>query len=141
MTRAFTLLEVLIAVGLLLVGLLAIVSVFIHGLKMSAQAREIGTATQVAREQMEHIGYNQRIFGFDNLPTGSYRYNGLTMDAVTGSGPAAFPPAPYPKTNLNQTDFLVVVYGDQPSTFLKSVRVEVYWHPRHFVTLETHFHP
>ena len=131
----------LLALGLLLVGILGIVAVFVGGLKLSARANQLAGATQVGRELLERVRQRQRDLGFSTLPTGTYQYNGWANDPTTGAPPNAYPPSPYPRANLNQVDYTVVVYGQQPSAFLKTVKVEVYWNQDHFVTLETRYHP
>lgn len=51
----FTLLEVLIAVGVLLIGAVGMLSLHVHGLRMEGDARRITRATAIAQDLMDQI--------------------------------------------------------------------------------------
>ena len=134
---AFSILELLLALAVLAIAILAMITVFIQGLKVSQNSSEVATATETARETLERIRWMQKTVGFTAIPNGAYAFNGWNNDPPN----AGFPPAPYPRISQNNREFVVGVYGTQPSAFLKSVRVEVYWKPDKKVVLETSFHP
>lgn len=126
--------------GLLAVAILALVAMFISGVKLSAQSRNITVATEIGRGVLEEIRAQIKVQGFSYLPTGDYSYDGRVPDAQ--AGPPYFPPAPYPGSKLNNQEYQVVVTGKEPSVDrLKQVRVDVYWTATSHISLETRFTP
>ena len=137
MRRGMSLIEVLLALGTLAVGILALVSVFIQGLKLTTLTSDVAAATEVGQEVMERIRLRQRDLGFSSIPNGTYQFSGWSGDAAVNG----FPPAPYGRVARNHGEYTVVVKGAQPSAFLKTIEVEVFWKPAKKIHLETHLHP
>ena len=107
-----SLLEVLLALGILSVALLGIMGVYTIGLKQSV-AEQSFQASEMGSELLERVGE----MGFDDLPDTDVVFDGRRGDpAVDG-----FPPAPYPTRNNLQAE----VYVDQMGPTLKSVCVKV----------------
>lgn len=115
--------------------------VFLSGVQLSAQSRDLTAATELGHQVMEQIKFNVKKGGFTYLPGGPYTFDGSVPSAQGGAAPLLFPPAPYPGMKLSNTQFTVLVTGDDISPTLKSVTVEVVWSPTSRIKLETHFHP
>ncbi len=127
--RGVTLLEIMLAVGIVAVAILALQAVFLNGLRQMAEAARITAATDVGRSFMESVkkaGYSTTAVGtFDgSVPD--------TPDAATG-----FPPPPYPKAPLNGQEFYLVVSCADYAPGLRSVRVDVHWTKQRKIRLMT----
>ncbi|MCA9792812.1 MAG: hypothetical protein KC910_13490 [Candidatus Eremiobacteraeota bacterium] len=133
--------EVVLAFGLMAVAILGLLAVFMSGLRLSSQARDVAAASELARLTLEQVKANLRTGGFAYVPAGTYRYDGALPDTPVGTAPLLFPPAPYPGTTVNGQAFTVVVSGSEMSSTLKDVQVEVSWGPTSKITLETRIHP
>lgn len=135
-----TLVEVVVAFGILAVAALALIAAFVSGMKLSAHSRDITIASEVAKQVLERTRDELRMFGFDYIPAGTYSFDGRAGDFPIGIPP--FPPGPYPTTRISDQDYFVVVTGEEPAPGrLKNVRVDVYWHGDSHVTMETKFSP
>lgn len=122
-----SLLEVLLALGILSVALLGIMGVYAIGMKQSVVAEQSFQATEMGSEILERVGE----LGFDDLPDTDVVFDGRRGDpAVSG-----FPPAPYP----TRGDLKAEVYVDQLSPTLKSVCVKVYYQSGRNVGFQTYF--
>ncbi|MBI3926356.1 MAG: hypothetical protein HY319_12515 [Armatimonadetes bacterium] len=131
-----TLLETLLAIGILAVVSLAVVAVFVGGLRLLARSSEIATATEIARDFLERT----KLTGYGALPPGTNRFDGSVPDPASASG---FPQGPYPKFPSGGREYTLVV-SSQPvpgSSSLMSVQVEVRWDEVSFVRMETYLSP
>jgi uncharacterized protein (TIGR02598 family) len=135
--RGLSLIEVLLAIGLVAVAALTMISMFLYGLEASAKSSDIAAATAVGQQIVERVRRMHKLQGFGATPTGSFVFDGRVPQPAV----ANFPPSPYPEATLNKRRYPVVVTGTQPSGFLKTMRVEVYYEPGKKITLETHIHP
>ncbi len=117
-SRALSLMEVILAIGILAVAVLALIQVFVSGLKLSARSLKVALATEVGREFMEVV----RKRGHAMVAPGTYLGDVPTPpDATTG-----FPPPPYPVATMNQRDFVLVVRAAAVTPDVVSVQVDVY---------------
>ncbi len=123
-----SLLEVVIALGLLGVALLSILAVFVSGLRLQSQAEQVTEATQLARELLEEIKASPA-----SVPN-SGQFDGRIPDPRSG----AFPPDPYPGVTTSGGEFRLVVELSEKSPELLSVTVEVWWGEGQKVTLQTY---
>lgn len=136
-----TLLEVMVAIGLLAVATLSLLTVFVGGLRMMQRSNEMAAANGVAKSTLEAIDRDFRAFGLASLDAGVYIYDGRTPDPTTATGTNTFPPAPYPSVVVGDQRYFVVVEGRPEGTRLRRVRVSVYWNDNHPLKLETLLHP
>lgn len=118
--RGFTLSEVMVAIGLLAVALLAVISLFTAALRLQAQLQERTEAASLGRELMERI---RAAPGTVPAAPRSW-YGGEMEDTPYDLGPPRFPPAPYPFHNGYSLD---VELEDAPRPGMKLVRVGVRW--------------
>ncbi|MBI3924632.1 MAG: hypothetical protein HY319_03755 [Armatimonadetes bacterium] len=128
--QGVTLMEILIAIGIVAIAILALVAVFISGTKLVAQSQEVATGTQVARAELERI----RDSGYDRVPDTDLTFDGRIPDATV----SGFPPLPYPSS---PEGYQVVVTVSQRGYYLKSVTVEAHWGSDQRVVLQTYLHP
>lgn len=134
MKRGLTVLEILVATGIVAAGILALIGLFTQGLRAVRQAGDLTQATHVGREVLEAIRQGQRLHGFAFIPAGSYQFAG-------GPPAGAFPPPPYPERTVQGRHYQIRVSGQQLSATLKSVVVEVAWSESQKIRLETCYHP
>ena len=130
----YSLLEVMVALGLLGVIALACVLTLSGSLRLTAQNREALQATQVAQQLLEKTQQG------NTLPAGSSRFDGRQS---TPSAPVAgFPPDPYPSVNIAGQNYLLEVVSEPVAGTpeLYSVMVYVYWNPDHKIQLQTFVH-
>lgn len=127
--RGLSLLEVMLALGLVSTAVLAIMSVYTMGLRQSAKAEKVVKATEMAREVLE----NTAALGFDKLPDTDRVFDGR-VDAPQLNG---FPPAPYPARDGLEAYVIV----DQLGPELRSVCVKVYFEKEHSVVFQTYYKP
>lgn len=132
----------MLALGVVTVAILALVSVFVSGVKMAAQARNIAAANELARQVLERTRFNIRKGGLAVVPAGSYTFDGRVPDPQIGVAPLEFPPLPYPGRPANKQNYSIIVSGSEITPGrLKAIRVEVRWGTTGRVALETHLHP
>lgn len=134
------------AVGLLAVAALALLTVFIGGLKMMQRSNEMAAANDVARAVLEAVKRDYHIHSDALFPSGEYKFDGRVPDDVFDDdpdvAPPAFPPQPYPSTVINNITYTALVSGRPESSRLHRVRVEVYWGvSSQPIVLETLIHP
>lgn len=129
-TKAVTLLEILIAMCLVSMAVLAILAVYTSGLKLSAKGEKMVKATEIAQSTLETI----RELGYDKIPEPQTTFSGKKGDPQTDEG---FPPAPYP----GESDYPIQVTAGIKETDLKSVTVRVFYNERNSVVLQTFFSP
>lgn len=116
----FTLAEVIISVGLLSIGLLAVIGLFTSAIKMQNQLQQRDNASRVARDLLERIC---AVPG--TVPDAPRTWIGgeLSSDPYD-AGPPAFPPAPYPFAE----GFALDVYLDNsPRDGMKYIKVVSRW--------------
>ena len=124
-----SLIEVMLALGLVATAVLAIMSVYTMGLRQSVKAEKMLKATEMSREIMERT----RELDFSKIPDTNTTFDGhLSQSAVNG-----FPPSPYPK----RTDLVAVIVVDQVAPQLKSVCVRVFYDKGQSVDFQTYFKP
>lgn len=132
--RGLTVTEVVIALGILAVAILAIVAAFLGALELNSRSLEMSVATQVGRDFLEQAKEN----GYDKVPEGTFTYQGANNDPPTADG---FPPAPYPRVQANGRDYTLLVRVSTKGATLKVVAVEVSWGKQGRVILETYLYP
>ncbi len=124
-----SLIEVMLALGLVASAVLAIMAVYTMGLRQSVKAEKMLKATEMSREIMERT----RELDFSKIPDTNTSFDGrLNQSAVNG-----FPPTPYP----TRDDFKAVVTVDQIAPQLKSVCVKVFYDKGQSVDFQTYFKP
>ncbi len=67
MDKGFTIIEVIIALGLFTVGVVVALSVFPKGLKLERESKEISVATNLAGERLEELITEN----YDDIPVGT----------------------------------------------------------------------
>ncbi len=127
--RALSLLEVLIAMGIVAVGLLTMVGVYLSGIQLMARGEQITLSSEVGRRFLEQV----KAAGFDTIPNGNSHFDGRTNDPLQGT----FPPVPYPA----EGPYRLEVLTEQPETKLKAVTVRVFYDGPSHVMLQTYFRP
>lgn len=113
--------EVLLAVGLLATAVLTVMALFSVGIKLSSQNRDSITATQLGSSLLEKL-----VSGTVPLPTAAGVFDGAVPQAPV----AGFPPAPYPKQSIDNTEYSFWV-SSEPASGVANVSlvvVEVRWH-------------
>ncbi len=128
MRRGITLLEIVLAFALIAVGFISLATVFVSGMKLVGNSRDLSAASQMANEIFERARHD----GFDNLPKADKTYDGQVPDAPDGT----FPPAPYP----TRDGYTLVVDLRVVGPRLRALRVRVFWARGNYVT-ETIIHP
>ena len=117
--RGVTLVEIILAIGVLAVAILGLATVFISGLKLVEASANLTSATNVGREFLETV----KEHGYSGTRAG-------TFDGRTPTPPDArsgFPPAPYPKTTVDQHEYTLVVRCRDYSPTIRTIEVDVYW--------------
>jgi len=128
--RGINLAEIMLAVGIVAVAMLALIGVFTSGLRLLAQSRDSQTATQLARQVLEQV----RVSG--NVP-----HNALTFDgSVPTPRVAGFPPPPYPTATVANLPFTLFVTTQPIRSDFVAVRVEVRWQQQHRIMTESCFY-
>ncbi|MBX3172571.1 MAG: prepilin-type N-terminal cleavage/methylation domain-containing protein [Candidatus Eremiobacteraeota bacterium] len=97
--RGLTLLEVLISLGLVAIALIAIVTVFLTGLRSTRVKEQTAVATDLCRQVLE------RSKGLGGLPTSTMIFDGSVPTAAVGG----FPPGPYPGTQVDGQQYVLRV--------------------------------
>lgn len=110
------------------VALLAMIGIFVGGLRLMTRGESMTASTEAARSMLESIKEG----GYPALPATDKVFDGRNNDPPV----SGFPPAPYP--TVDQKPVRVSVEEIKPG--LKSVSVEVFGQPdRPPVLLETYF--
>ena len=112
--RAFSLLEVLVAVTLVGLAIITLVGVYVGGLKLTAHSQDHTAAVDLARELLEEI----RELPWNELPAQDAAFDGRGPTARQGT----FSLAPYPARGR----YSVVVETSNRGA-LKVVKVRVRW--------------
>ena len=127
--RGLSLLEILFALVLVTVAVLAVVSVYIGGMRLSAKGERLFIASETGKAVLERI----REAGFSEIPDGTRTFDGRSNDPQLGD----FPPPPYPA----QGDYPILVETHLQEANLKSVTVRVFYDKDNSVVLQTYFTP
>ena len=112
--------------------IVALLTVFIGGLRLLSQAQDVAQAGSLARTQVERIREGSYSYGYSPV---NVTFDGRTPDATVGG----FPPPPYPGQNQGK-DYKVVVRVKTLDDKLNSIFVEVHWDNDKVQTLETIIH-
>lgn len=123
--RGFSLLEVMLTVGLLALVVVGLLVVFEGGLKLLEQAEQTETASSIARQELEQIKLGATVDGFFDGATPTPPING-------------FPPAPYPAVVRNRS-YHLVVRATSTSSRLRRIDVEVHDGARTVITMSSVF--
>jgi type II secretory pathway pseudopilin PulG len=133
-----TLLEVMLAMGIISVAFLSMILVFTNGLKLMGQSTQFTEATEVARSFLEVT----RRKGYATVTPGVYDGRPATPTPVSGTG---FPFAPYPRATANKGEYTLLVEAVQvpaPPPNVRSVKVTVFWNAnRSQTSLQTYVRP
>ena len=132
--RAVTVAEVMMALGIVAIAILALVTGFIGAIEMNARSVEMAVASQVGRDFLERVNE----FGFENVPEGTFVFTGATGDPQTAEG---FPPAPYPRVEANGQVHTLTVRVSTKGATLKVIVVEVTCGKRGRASFETYLYP
>ena len=84
-TRGFTLVEVIVALGLMAMGMLAIAPLFVNGMHGNATGQDLSVLNSLAKEQLEQILQYNFLDPRLAVPTGA------TVTLVDGSGATTTP--------------------------------------------------
>lgn len=131
---AVTVAEVIMALGIVAIAILALVSGFIGAIEMNARSVDTAVASQVGRDFLERVNE----LGYANVPDGSFVFDGAANDPQTAQG---FPPAPYPRVVANGQAHILSVRVSTKGATLKVVVVEVTAGKRGRATFETYLYP
>ena len=126
--RGFSLAEMLLALGLLSVGLLALIGVLTGGLHLMSKSEEITSATQVARSVIERI---------KDMEPAAVPENG-TFGGSNLANSSGFPPAPFPTTQSNGRTYDLTVTTTRVGPHTVSLEVTVTWEDGGKLTCETY---
>lgn len=129
---AYSLMEVILAIGLLGVALLSLVALFSSGMRLKTRLTQVTVATELARTTLERT----KSLGYAALPANGSYFDGTFFTPQTASG---FPPSPYPAQIINSREYVVHVWvvEEVGRSRLKNVIVEVAWDSDAKVTLST----
>lgn len=129
--QGLSLLELIIAIGVLSFALLTMMGVYLSGIRLSTRGEQITVATEVARRLMERVDEA----GYAYIPEANVTYDGRLghpRDAATG-----FPPPPYP----SEENYRLVVLTEKFDDHVKAVTTAVYYDDTSHVLLQTYFRP
>lgn len=145
-SQALTLLEAIIAIGLLALATLSLLTVIVGGMKLMQRSNEMAAANDVAKSTLEAIKRNYRLNNNAALPAGVYLFDGrLNQESLKAIDEddleADFPPQPYPFAVVGGRQYYLVVEGNDEGSRLKRVKVSVYWDDDTPLVLETYLHP
>ena len=139
-SQALSLLEVMLAFGVLSVALLGVIALFTNGLRLMSHSKQLTAATEVGRQVLESV----KTAGYSSIPGTDIVFDGrgATPDPQI-LGPPDFPPRPYPTEVVDGGNYEVVVRVTTPpaSPTLRAVEVEVYYARGGSSVLQTLFHP
>ena len=131
-TKGVFLLEIIIALGVVVVAILGLMAAFTAGLKMMNESEKISAATEIGRSFVEQV----KTPGYDKTTVGTYDgWIGEPADGTTG-----FPPAPYPQVKKQDQDYWLEVECAQVSPVVRMLSVDVHWDSQGKVTLKTLIH-
>ena len=133
--------EVMVSIGMLAVAALSLLTVFIGGLKLMQRSNETAAANDVAKSVLEAVKRDTDFHGLAVVPAGAASFDGRVPDPKDITGPAPFPPDPYPATTVNDTDYTVLVESSDDGSRVKRVKVSVFWNDNPPLILETLIHP
>jgi len=122
-TRGFTLIEVMIAMVILAVGLLALMAMQIVSIKANAFSSEMTYSTMLAQQQLETL---------ENLP--------FSDPDLTGTTPPASPTLhtlPLPIMDGKGGSYTVNWYVENTTTDMKTITLDVVWQSRRLDTATT----
>lgn len=126
--QAFSLLEILVVMTVIVIALLAMVGVFIRGNQLAKNGEQITLATEVGMIVLEQ----SKQVSFDLVP------DAATFSSVTGDpAVAGFPPLPYEPNSAPA----MTVTTSLISPTMKSIVVSVDHGRGHSITLETYVRP
>lgn len=111
--KAMTLAEILLAVGLLAVAILALVALNTGGLRLMSSGRQHLAATDLAERVLD----GARELGYSRIP--------VPKSFPPDANSEGFPPAPYPGQQIDGYDYQISVKTQQVKNHLKSVEVKV----------------
>lgn len=132
LNRGLSLIEVILALGLLPVLVLSLFFLFTRGLKLQRQADDLTRASEVGRRMLEAT----RTFPYANIPVNT-SFDGRNGQPRDANG---FPPVPYPAYSLDQQTYrLRVETADDGGA--RAIKVEVFWPGNHRLVLETRLLP
>lgn len=116
------------ALALASLAILTMIGVFTSGLRLLGSGRELAVSTGLGRELMEQM----KLQPYGEIVPGVY-------DGRVPTPPAgAFPPAPYPVTQINGMDYTFRVVVTSPGPSLKSITTEVMWRNDKKTRLQTY---
>lgn len=133
--RGLTLVEVMLALGILAVAILGLVALFGSGLRLQSQSDRVSAATEIGQAFLERV----RDGGVSGLPDHAAVFDGRvpsTPDAASG-----FPPAPYPQVDRQGTIYHLVVEVVTHGADRRSVQVQVHWGENSRIALESSYVP
>ena len=114
-TAGFTILEVMIVIGILSFGLLSLAAMQIQAMKGSDRGRHATNAAAIAESKMEQL---QQDDWASVAVTGGFVTDGSEQNAVTLDG----------GTNINERDYSVFYQiTDVQATFTRAIDVQVSW--------------
>lgn len=117
--QGVTLIEVIMALGILAVAILGVMAVFISGLKLSKSSEQVTTASTVGQEFLELT----KVRGYDGLMVG--KFDGIVATPADPS--TGFPVSPYPSVKRDHKDYILVVDCTDITPTIRGVKVDVYW--------------
>ena len=129
--RALSVIEIMLAMGVLSIALLGIVAMYTQGLFLLSQNKQVARATELAQENLERI----KDRGVALISPGVYdSRNGDQPDPVTG-----FPPPPYNAGGNTEYPIFIEATNVGAPTGVIAVTVRVYFERDRNVEIQTYF--
>lgn len=127
--RGFTVVEVVLSLGIVAILLLSVIALFTRGMVVLSHSKQVSAATDAAEECMETI----KAGGPSLIAAGLY--DGRADDPVDlGTG---FPPSPYPRTTEGFPVVVQATTAGAPAGTM-AILVEVYYESAQKVILQTY---
>ena len=123
----FSVIEVLVAIAILGVAILALVAMYTRGMIMLGHSKQVSAATDAAQACLENV--KAKGSGFVALGSFDGRVGDPTQDG--------FPPAPYPRTEHNYPLVVRATRTGAPAGTI-SIAVDVHYDDQNRVTLATY---
>lgn len=128
--RGFSLLEILIALAILIIGVVSIVNLFPIGLHASKRAMDFSSAAMLAQGKMAELIY----LGYNNWSSVDGDLAGIPSDTVGSTPPPVSSPAdgrnPFPVPDNAYEWFIDVVQAETTMSNLAKVTLWIYWNDR-----------
>lgn len=131
--RGVSLVELILALAIVAIAIIALVTLFISGLKLLSRSADVQRSSEIARETVEAIVD----MGHALAPSAAATFDGRNNDPQDANG---FPPPPYPAATVEGKVYPISV-SVEPLGGLKVVQVRVHYAAGGDLWLERYLHP